>query len=186
MQAQLNMLSDNSRAGKSILFATTNCGLKMGSAMRDRFLVVPVIMPSIKDMPEIICSIAKQICGAALDPKSARITAAARIFYEKHLMARRICAVLKLECRDNNLTPEDVYNAAVNATPLDEASWLSAVYADLVAISLTVSKRLLPWDGREDTYPYPDYILEVLDENHQVDSEKLNAKLKQLQPYVNV
>lgn len=186
MQALLNTLSDNSRAGKSLLIASTNCGFKMGAAMRDRFVIVPVIMPSVADFPSIICSIAKQVSGSVLDEQDSDIVKAAKIFYEKHIMPRRIRAALKLVCHQNGLTTKDVLVASEDANPLDEASWLSAVYADLCAISLTVSKRLLPWYGREDSYPFPDYIRNILDENLSVDSVKLNNEIKKLQPYVNV
>lgn len=186
MQALLNTLSDNTREGKSMLIATTNCGFKMGSAMRDRFVIVPVIMPSIEDFPEIICSIAKQVSGTTFNPQDYNIREAAKIFYEKHIMPRRIRAALKLVCCKDGLTPKSVFEAAKDANPLDEASWLSAIYADLCAISLTVSKRLLPWHGHEDTYPFPDYVKAILDENHQVDPVKLNNEIKRLLPYVNV
>lgn len=186
MQALLNTLSDNSREGQSMLIATTNCGYKMGAAMRDRFVVVPVIMPAIEDFPEIICSIAKQISGVPINPQDNYIQQAAKEFYDKHIMPRRIRAALKLVCQQDGLTPKAILDAANDANPLDEASWLAAVYADLSAISLTVSKRLLPWYGREDSYPFPDYIKEILDENMEVDPVKLNQELNRLQPYVNV
>jgi len=186
MQAMLNTLSDNSR--ENLLIATTNCGYKMGSAMRDRFVVVPVIMPSLEDFPPILCSIAEQVSGCVFDEQNSDILAAAKIFYEKHVMPRRIRAALKLELvlQGGSLTEKAVLVAAKDANPLDEASWLSAIYADLCAISLTVSKKLLPWYGREESYPFPDYIKAILDENHQVDPVKLNNELKRLQPYVNV
>lgn len=186
MQALLNTLSDNSREGQSMLIATTNCGYKMGAAMRDRFVVVPVIMPAIEDFPEIICSIAKQISGVSINPQDNYIQQAAKEFYDKHIMPRRIRTALKLVCQQDGLTPKAILDAANDANPLDEASWLAAVYADLSAISLTVSKRLLPWYGREDSYPFPDYIKEILDENMEVDPVKLNQELNRLQPYVNV
>lgn len=186
MQALLNTLSDNSREGQSMLIATTNCGYKMGAAMRDRFVVVPVIMPAIEDFPEIICSIAKHISGVSINPQDNYIQQAAKEFYDKHIMPRRIRAALKLVCQQDGLTPKAILDAANDANPLDEASWLAAVYADLSAISLTVSKRLLPWYGREDSYPFPDYIKEILDENMEVDPVKLNQELNRLQPYVNV
>ncbi len=154
--------------------------------MRDRFVIVPVIMPSIEDFPEIICSIAKQVSGSILNPLDVNIKEAAKVFYDKHIMPRRIRAALKLVCTEGGLTPKAVFEAARDANPLDEASWLSAVYADLCAISLTVSKRLLPWHGREATYPFPDYIQALLDDSHQVDPIKLNNEIKRLQPYVNV
>lgn len=186
MQTLLNTLSDNSREGQSMLIATTNCGYKMGAAMRDRFVVVPVIMPAIEDFPEIICSIAKQISGVSINPQDNYIQQAAKEFYDKHIMPRRIRAALKLVCQQDGLTPKAILDAANDANPLDEASWLAAVYADLSAISLTVSKRLLPWYGREDSYPFPDYIKNILDENMEVDPVKLNKELNRLQPYVNV
>ena len=186
MQALLNTLSDNTREGKSLLIATTNCGFKMGSAMRDRFVIVPVIMPAIDDFPKIICSIAKQVSGSILSPNDANIIEAAKVFYEKHIMPRRIRAALKLVCTEDGLSPKAVLEAATDANPLDEASWMSAVYADLCAISLTVSKRLLPWHGHEETYPFPSYVQAILDDNHQVDPVKLNKEINRLQPYVNV
>lgn len=186
MQALLNTLSDNTREGKSMLIATTNCGYKLGSAMRDRFVIVPVIMPSVEDMPDIICSIAKQVSGNVFNSKEAEIKEAAKIFYGKHLMPRRIRAALKLACTRNGLTSQSICEAAMDANPLDEVSWLSAVYADLCAISLTVSKRLLPWYGHENVYPFPDYIKSILDENGQINPVKLNNEIKRLEPYVNV
>lgn len=186
MQAILNTLSDNTREGKSMLIATTNCGYKLGTAMRDRFIIVPVIMPSVDDIPSIICSIAKQVSGNIFNSEDAEIKEAAKIFYNKHLMPRRIRAALKLACARNGLTPRSIREAAKDANPLDEVSWLSAVYADLCAISLTVSKRLLPWYGHEDIYPFPEYIQSILDNNRQIDPVKLNKEIKRLEPYVNV
>ncbi|MBR5822896.1 MAG: AAA family ATPase [Paludibacteraceae bacterium] len=186
MQALLNTLSDNSREGLSMLIATSNCGSKMGAAMRDRFVVVPVIMPAIEDFPEIICSIAKQISGVSINPQDNYIQQAAKEFYDKHIMPRRIRAALKLVCQLDGLTPKAILDAAKDANPLDEASWLAAVFSDLEAISLTVSKNLLPWHGHEDSYPFPDYIKQVLDENMELDPVKLNRELNRLRPYVNV
>ena len=186
MQATLSMLSDNTREGNSLLIATSNCGNKMCAAMLDRFVIVPVIMPSIEDLPEIICSIAKQVAKVTLNPQDSFIQQAAKLLYDKHLMPRRIRAALKLACQQDGLTSKAILDAAKDANPLDEASWLAAVYADLDAISHTVSKRLLPWYGREDSYPFPDYIKDILDENLEVDPVKLNKELNRLQPYVNV
>lgn len=186
MQALLNALSDNSREGKSMLIATTNCGFKMGSAMRDRFVVVPVIMPSLEDFPAIICSIAQQVSGSTLNENDAEIIEASKLFYAKHLMPRRIRVALKLACKVGGLTAHDVLMAAQDANPLDEASWSSAIYADLCAIVLTASRKLLPWYGREKSYPFPEYIKNVLDNNYEVDPAKLNKEINRLQPYVNV
>ena len=186
MQATLSMLSDNTREGNSLLIATSNCGNKMCAAMLDRFVIVPVIMPSIEDLPEIICSISKQVAKVTLNPQDSFIQQAAKVLYDKHLMPRRIRAALKLACQQDGLTSKAILDAAKDANPLDEASWLAAVYADLDAISHTVSKRLLPWYGREDNYPFPDYIKQILDENMEVDPVKLNQELNRLKPYVNV
>lgn len=186
MQTLLNTLSDNSREGKSILIATSNCGYKLGTAMRDRFVTVPVLMPSVADFPAIICSIAKSISGVHIDHNHPYIERASRLFYDKHVMPRRIRAALKLVCQSDGLTARAILDAAIDANPLDETSWLSAVYADLCAISLTVSKRLLPWYGHEESYPFPDYIKAILDDNGAVDSTKLNNAIKKLEPYVNV
>lgn len=187
MQGYLSFMSDNRRAGQSIFIGTTNCGHKIGAAMLDRFTIIPVIMPALAGLPDIICAKAKEICNAIINPKDELIMQAAQIFYDKHNMIRRIYSALKFACQQNgDLTPKAILDAANDANPLDEASWLAAIYADLTAISLTVSKRLLPWYRREDSYPYPDYIKEILDENMEVAPEKLNQELNRLQPYANV
>ena len=44
--ALLTALADESRRGKSLLIATTNCPWRMGEAMRSRFIAIPVLQPS--------------------------------------------------------------------------------------------------------------------------------------------
>lgn len=148
--------------------------------MRDRFVVVPVIMPSLEDFPAIICSIAKHVSDSTLNKNDAEIIEASKLFYTKHLMPRRIRVALKLACKADGLTAHDVLIAAHDANPLDEPSWLSAVYADLCAISLSASRKLLPWYGRENTYPFPEYIKSVLDDNCEIDPAKLNKEINRL------
>lgn len=186
MQAWLTTLSDNRRAGNSLLIATTNCIQKLGAAMRDRFLIIPTIMPAEADMASIICAIVMDITKNEIDPNNAVIQEAAREFYRKHIMPRRIRSILVLACQQGVLSPESILDASKDAVALDYPGWASAVYADLSAISATVSKRLLPWYGREDSYNFPGYIREILDSNLEIDTEKLNKKLQSLEPNVNV
>ena len=180
----LNSLSDKSREGRSMLVGTTNCPWKMGAAMIDRFVVVPVIMPGQQDIPQIIASITKQISGIEVSSDDPGIIQAAKIFYSKHLMPRRIRTSLKYFV-NRGLTPELIVRAANEANPLDLQLWNSAVYADLVAIRLTTQKSLYPWFEVPD-YVFPDYIGEVVDGNGDIMPDKLNEAINRLEPYVNV
>lgn len=181
----LSLLSDNSREGRNILLGTTNCPWRLGAAFLDRMTVVPVVMPSEEDFPDILSSLIYETSGAKYDSADNFIRQAAHLFYQKHLMPRRMRAVLKFTNQTTGINPRSIIQAAEDANPLDEQSWMSAIYADLNALYYTVTKQLLPWHGRND-YPFPKYILDILDSNMEIDSGKLHKEIQRLKPYVNV
>jgi hypothetical protein len=61
MAALLTSLSDETRRGKSLLIATTNCPWRMGAAMRSRFVVLPVLHPLKEDYASIVVATAPRI-----------------------------------------------------------------------------------------------------------------------------
>lgn len=185
--ALLESLSDKSREGNSILVATSNCGWRVGGAMLSRFTVVPVLMAVVTDFPMIIRSIVKNISPETLtDISDERVIKAAEIFYGKNLMPRQIRSALKhaMSIR-KSLMPDDILFAAQDAVPSDYISRVSSIYSDYYALRLCFSKSLLPWNGNPN-FPYPDYIKKILDDNGDIDAEKINNEMDKLKPYVNV
>ena len=185
--ALLESLSDKSREGNSILVATSNCGWRVGGAMLSRFTVVPVLMPVVSDFPMIIRSIVKNISHESLiDISDERVKNAAEIFYSKNLMPRQIRSALKFAMSTRKvLTPEEILWAAHDAVPSDYISRVSSIYSDYYALRLCFSKSLLPWNGNTE-FPFPEYLLKILDDNGDIDAEKLNKEMEILKPYVNV
>lgn len=181
----LSLLSDNSREGRNILLGTTNCLWKLGSAFLDRMTVVPVIMPSSDDLHAILCSLIEETTGVKYECSDNFIKESSMMFYQKHIMPRRIRAILKFTNQTEGITPQSILRAAEDANPLDEFSWMGAIYADLNALYYTVTRQLLPWYGHSD-YPFPDYIRNILDTNMEIDTVKLYKEIQRLKPYVNV
>ena len=64
----LTSLSDESRRGRALLVATTNCPWRIGAAMRSRFTVIPVLHPLEEDFPGILASIAEQVKSRPVRP----------------------------------------------------------------------------------------------------------------------
>ncbi len=82
MAALLTSLSDESRRGKSLLIATTNCPWRIGAAMCSRFTLIPVLGPLCSDYPAIIRAIAnRMVPGHSLTVESLRD--AGTRFFEK-------------------------------------------------------------------------------------------------------
>lgn len=186
--ALLESLSDKSREGNSILIATSNRGWAIGGAMLSRFTPVPMLMPVETDYHMIIQSIVKNISSGEFltDISDERVLEAAKIFYTKDLMPRNIRNALKHSMSIHKaLTPEEILWAANDAVPMDFISRCSSIYSDYYALRLCFSKSLLPWNGNPD-FPFPLYIKMILDDNGEIDAQKLNEEMDKLRPYVNV
>ena len=157
---------------------------KLGSAFLDRMTVVPVVMPSSEDLPDILCSLI-ETTGDKYERRDKFVKEASIMFYQKHIMPRRIRAILKFTNQTDGINPKSILRAAEDANPLDEFSWMGAVYADLNALYYTVTQQLLPWYGHSD-YPFPEYIQNILDTNMEIYPVKLHKEIQRLKPYVNV
>ncbi|HEX2219909.1 MAG TPA: AAA family ATPase, partial [Gemmatimonadales bacterium] len=173
--ALLTALSDESRRGRSLLVATTNCPWRIGAAMRSRFTIVPVLQPLREDYPAILTVIATRMTlDARLGPDD--VEEAANLFYDKGASPREIRAALSVAMLTaSELDPEIVLQAARDLRP--SADRVSSEYADLWAIRACTSKRYLPWNRDPGVYPYPAYLRELVDPaTGDVDVERLDAR----------
>jgi hypothetical protein len=186
----LSALSDSSRAGRTVLLATTNCPWRVGAAMASRFLYIPVLSAIVEDYPEILCAIAEGLFpNVDWDFEDQTIRDAARLFHQKGASPRVMRTLIssKISTTDEGATPSLLLRAAKACAPQDPRDRASAEYADLFAIRACSDLEMLPWFGRMTEYPLPTYLQGIIDENSgEPDPEALNRRLEELRPHVNV
>jgi len=186
----LTALSDSSRAGKSLLIATTNCPWKVGAAMASRFLYLPVLSPVREDYADILCAVAHSLIpDMDWDSKSTIVQNAASVFYDKGASPRVMRTLIssKIATGNNSHSLELLTNAARACAPQNPRDRMSAVYADLFAIRACSDLEMLPWHGRITDYPLPDYLNKIVDSNTgEIDADQLDLKIEELKPHVNV
>ena len=187
MAALLTALSDETRRGRSLLIATTNCPWRMGAAMRSRFTLIPVLHPLQEDFVDIVLATARRFAPELeIERSDARLSEAASVFYEKGANPRDILAQI-----DNALLTQGCLNAeAILFAAHDlcaSTDRISAIYADLWAIKSCTSRSFLPWTADPANYRYPAHLKEIVDPiSGIVNYTELEKRLSELKPYANV
>ncbi len=187
MAALLTALSDETRRGKSLLIATTNCPWRMGAAMRSRFVVIPVLHPLSEDFVDIVVATARRIVpDLEIAERDTRIVDAANIFYEKGANPRHVLSALSNALLiHGQLTPDTILFAAHDlCASIDLAS---AIYADLWAIKSCTSRSFLPWTSDPSNYPYPEHLKAIVDQTTGgINQGELEKRINDLKPHANV
>lgn len=187
-----SFLADTSLAGKVCLVGTSNRPNVIGEAMRQRWTVIPVLMPLQSDYPAITLSIAKQLNPLInFDLTDKRLVDSANRFYEKGAAPREI--------REELIASQAIINKELSIEHIEFASFdiipnsnsIASIFADYVALSYCRSNSFLPWwkdseNKPDEKYDYPDYIKEIMTKDYTIDAIKLNKKIKELEPYANV
>lgn len=185
----LSALSDNSRAGRTLLIATTNCPWRIGSAMASRFLFVPVLSAIEEDYPDILCAIAESVLPKGeWDAEDANTIEAARLFYTKGATPRLMHTLLSSKSATDGANPSNILMRAAQAcAPQPPRDRAGAEYADLVAIRVCSDLEMLPWHGRVSNYPLPQYLQKIVsDRDGSIDLDHLDRRIEELKPLVNV
>jgi len=190
----LNALSDSSRAGRTLLIATTNCPWRVGSAMASRFMYVPVLSAVEEDYPEILCAIISNLLPEVdWDPASSAVRTAAELFFRKGASPRVIRTIVSSKiATGGGRQPESLLQqAAADCAPQHPRDRAGAEYADLYAISVCSDFAMLPWYGRITDYPIPRYLQGIVSdqvsaEEGHIDQDRLTRRLEELKPHVNV
>jgi AAA+ superfamily predicted ATPase len=187
LAALLTALSDESRRGRSLLIATTNCPWRMGAAMRSRFTMIPVLYPLAEDFPAIVVALAHRLNAKAdIDADRAEVQEAARVFYSKGASPRHILSALSNALMlHGELTSKTVLFAAHDLCPSSDLA--SVIYADLWAVRACSSRSFFPWAEAPENYPYPDHLRGAVDpETGAVRVDELDKRLRELEPHANV
>jgi len=190
----LNALSDSSRAGRTLLIATTNCPWRVGSAMASRFMYVPVLSAVEEDYPEILCAIISNLLPEVeWNPASPAVRSAAELFFRKGASPRVIRTIVSSKiATGGGRKPESLLQqAAADCAPQHPRDRAGAEYADLYAISVCSDFAMLPWYGRITDYPIPRYLQGIVSdqvsaEEGHIDQDRLTRRLEELNPHVNV
>ena len=186
----LNALSDSSRAGRTLLIATTNCPWKVGAAMASRFLFVPVLSAVEDDYAAILCSVAAGLLPQlAWDANAQTIKDAAANFHRKGASPRvmRTLIASKIATTGSRNGAELVKRAAEACAAQDPRDRASAEYADLFAIRVCSDLEMFPWYGRITEYPLPEYLRDIVSETDgSIDQDRLNQRIEELKPLANV
>jgi hypothetical protein len=183
----LTSLSDETRRGKALLVATTNCPWRIGAAMRSRFSVIPVLHPLEEDFPGILASIAEQVkIGTCLDPQDPQVREAAKLFYEKGANPRHIRGALSIAVvLRGDLLPGSILFAAHDLC--SSTDLVSAVYADYWAIRCCSSRSFFPWADDPSSYPCPKHLADVVNPvTGEVRDTELNRRIEELRPHANL
>lgn len=193
LQGQLQQfLSDPSLSGKVLLLATSNRPNAISEAMRQRWVIVPVLMPLEKDFPEIILSITKGLnpeFDISLNDQD--LISAAKLFSNAGAAPREIreALIASNAIIEGNLSLEHIMFASKDIIPSGNLN--ASIFADYCALSYCRNNSFLPWwddktNSPDENFPYPDYIREILTDSNRIDVYKLNKKINELEPYVNI
>ena len=188
----LNALADGSRAGRTLLIATTNCPWRVGSAMASRFMYVPVLSAVEDDYPDILCAIASRLLPSVeWDPANSIVKSAASRFFRKGAVPRVMRSILSSKISSGCAPGDLLTQAAADCAPQHPRDRAGAEYADLYAISVCSDFAMLPWHGCINDYPIPAYLKGIVSDqigadDGNIDQERLTRRLEELKPHVNV
>ncbi len=187
MAELLKSFSDETRRGKSLVIAATNCPWRMSEAMRSRFTFIPVLHPLKEDFGGIVCSIAKgMVCDDDVNPENKKVQEAAALFYDKGANPRHVrSAMSNALLVQGSLSAETVLFAAHDLCAFNDHA--SGIYADLWAIMTCSSRSFFPWSRDPQSYPYPAHLKEIVSpQNGEVNYKLLIQKIEEYKPYANV
>ena len=183
----LSVLADESRRGKTMLIATTNCPWRMGEAMRTRFTIIPVLFPLLEDFPSIVVVTARRVSPSAqLDKDDPQIIEASKIFYEKGASPRHVRAQLSTTMIFRGVMNADTVLTAAKDF-CDSTDRISVIYTELWAVKSCSSKSVFPWDDDIAAYPFPTHLEGLVNTSDgEINTDEINKRLKEYEPYVNV
>ena len=193
VQGQLqSFLSDPSLSGKTVLVGTSNRPNAISEAMRQRWTIIPVLMPLKIDFPQIVLSIAKGLnTSLEVDENNVTLIESANRFYKANAAPREIreALIASIAIVPGGLGIQHIEFASIDIIPSGNMN--ASIYADYCALAYCRNNSFLPWwDENQNkpiyNFPYPDYIKEILTDDFMIDQLKLRKVIQELEPHVNV
>lgn len=193
LQGQLQtFLSDPSLSGKTAIIGTSNRPGEISEGMRQRWIIIPVLMALESDYPNIVESIAKSInSNFDIGDNVEEFISYSKEFYRAGASPREIYDSLNTSILDlgGEFNIKNIEHAAKGIIPSGDIR--SSIYSDYCALAYCRNNSFLPWWDTEknmpkDDYQYPAYIKEILTVDLKIDHVKLNNIIRELHPYANV
>lgn len=187
-----SFLADTSLSGKVCLVGTSNRPNAISEAMRQRWIILPVLMPLQADYTDIVLSIAEGLNpNISIPANDNQLIAAALRFYHAGAAPREI--------REALVSSQAILNGEIGIEHIEFASYdiipnnnkIASVFSDYCALSYCRNNSFLPWWNDSQNcpipdFPYPEYIREILTDDFRIDHLKLSKRIAELEPYANV
>jgi len=185
----LSFFGNPEKLKNTIFIGTTNRPHLISVAMRSRFDFIPVLGAVRDDYPIILETIVKRL-GSSISHNE--MTEEGYKIYDSGLIIRDIEKMLQLEIDmsgRNEITLDLVKNVANSTLPAVDME--TYIHTDLISISKTKSKKLLPFIDNQtleliQDYPLPQHILEILNKNNEIDYQVLYKRINELEKQANV
>lgn len=187
-----SFLADTSLSGKVCLIGTSNRPNAISEAMRQRWIIIPVLMPLQADFTDIVLCVAQglnpDISIAENNPKL--IEASERFFHAGAAIREiREALIASQAILEGELGIEHIEFASHDIIP--NGNKIASVLSDYYALSFCRNNSFMPWWDDEKNCPdlnfqYPDYIREILTDDFRIDHQKLSKRITELEPYANV
>lgn len=168
------------------IMATSNAPQRLGTALQDRFLFLPVLGVIPTEIPELLRCYVKRLDARIVDDEQALLQEAGEYLYARSASPRQMLDVIR-QCKNLNgpeLKCADILAAAADYSGLIDPAGVQA--AILQSVRMCSFRSWLPWAGNPN-YPLPPCLEGIVEvENNTVNYEKLNEKLTELMPYAQL
>jgi hypothetical protein len=166
--------------GKICIVAASNTPQLLDPAMINRFVTIPLLDVTPKEMTAIFPKIQKRITGTeTLNPYNANLLEGCEMLYTKGASPRQIFDIITrtinkygIDFKEHQIL-ETCISFRTNGDPI------SGAYSSLSAIRLTAFDDYFPWSGNKE-YPFPWYLEGVVNvTNGSINELELNRKLEE-------
>jgi hypothetical protein len=151
--------------GKICIVGCSNTPQLLDPAMINRFITIPLLEATPKEMCNIFPKIEKRIIGTEnLSNKTGILLQSCEILYSKGASPRQVFDIINhaVTKYGNNLNEAQIMESCISFRSNGDP--ISGAYSSLSAIRLTAFEDYLPWNSVND-YPLPWYLEGIVDIN---------------------
>lgn len=183
-------MSQGELRGKLIFTAASNRPDLLDPATVDRFsTVIPILQPTAEEFCAVLPKVAVQLERTLAT--NTDLTKIAQLLQQKGLSVRQVVDVvamasLKSDLLNNSsgssISETALWEAANNFRSNHNPAQIEAI--TLEAVRMTTFAELLPWFESPKTYPFPDFMRRLMNENFEIDLMALERRLQELKQHL--
>jgi SpoVK/Ycf46/Vps4 family AAA+-type ATPase len=181
LKTLFNFASRDDLRGKICILGCTNTPQLLDPAMINRFVTIPLLEATPKDMTAIFPKIQKRITGKeTLDSNDHNLLQGCELLYKKGASPRQIFDVINhaISKYGENFNIENILESCKSFQANGDPN--SGAYSSLSAIRLTAFDDYFPWYKNPD-YPLPWYLEGIVNvTDGTVNELELNRKIEEL------